>query len=185
MSGAGKVQVDVAADGTVTVSWSAPCHPLAHVTVEALEGTGRRFRGRTRISGGSLEAVIDGAPTDGTRFIATVDDRRSTPVSTISTFADTEVQPYPVDFADLDGKELVLRRPALEDWSTLTVLEDDRPLMFGTTYDQGERDHWIRGRASRESLTLTLDSADSRVVAVLTDYAGNSAQTVLREGDDG
>lgn len=185
VSGAGKVQVDVAADGTVTVSWSAPCHPLAHVTVEALEGTGRRFRGRTRISGGSLEAVIDGAPTDGTRFIATVDDRRSTPVSTISTFADTEVQPYPVDFADLDGKELVLRRPALEDWSTLTVLEDDRPLMFGTTYDQGERDHWIRGRASRESLTLTLDSADSRVVAVLTDYAGNSAQTVLREGDDG
>ena len=65
------------------------------------------------------------------------------------------------------------------------MLEDGQPLMFETTYDQGERDHWIRGRASRESLTQTLGSADSRVVAVLTDYAGNSAEAVLREGVGG
>ena len=184
-SGPGEVHAEAAEDGTVTVSWSAPCHPLAHVTVEALDGRGRRFRGRARVRDGALEAVIEGAPTNGARFIATVDDRRSTPVSTISNFADTELESYPEDFAHLDGVELVLRRPSTEDWSTLTVLEDDRPLKFETTYSQGERDHWIRGRASRESLTQTLASADSRVVVTLTDYTGNSAETVLREGADG
>ena len=184
-SGPGEVHAEAAEDGTVIVSWSAPCRPLAHVTVEALDGSGRRFRGRTRVRDGATQAAIEGAPTHGGRFVATVEDRRSTPVSTISRFADTELEPYPEDFAQFDGAQLVLRRPDAEDWSTLTVLEDGQPLMFETTYDQGERDHWIRGRASRESLTQTLGSADSRVVAVLTDYAGNSAEAVLREGVGG
>src|SRR5690625_859663 len=185
VSGPGDVQVEAAPDGTVTVSWSAACRPLAHVTIEQLDVRGRRFRARTRVPETSREAVFEDAPTDGSRFLAMVDDRRSTPISMISTFADTELAAYPQDFAQIDGTELVLRRPQLDDWSTLTVLEDDEPLRFDTTYDQGERDHWIRGRADRGSLTQTLASSNSRVEAVLTDYAGNSATTVLREGEGG
>src|SRR5699024_12016248 len=102
-SGPGEVHAEAADDGTVTVSWSSPCHPLAHVRVEALEGTGRRFRGRARVRDGALDAVIEGAPTNGARFIATVEARRSTPVSTISRFAAPERERHPEDCAHSDG----------------------------------------------------------------------------------
>src|SRR5699024_1712263 len=133
--------------------------------------TGERpFRAQVGVRKGSTSASIDDVPTNGSRFLATVDDRRSTPVSTISTFADIELTAYPKDFASIQGTSLQLRRPALDDWSTLTVLEDDEPLLFDTTYDQGEREQWIRGRTTRSSLEQTLSSSSSRVVAVLADY---------------
>src|SRR5699024_2496568 len=116
------------------------------------------------------------------RFLATVDDRRSTPVSTISTFADIELTAYPKDFASIQGTSLQLRRPALDDWSTLTVLEDDEPLLFDTSYDQGEREQWIRGWTIRYALELTVSPSSSRVVARLADYSGNKAETVLQDG---
>lgn len=181
-AGAGQVQAEAAEDGTITVSWSQAGHPSTRVTVEALDAGESPFRATVKPAKGATSVQVTGAPTAGGRFLATVDDRRVTPVSAIGTFADTELAPYPQDFAAFDGTTLVLRRPALDDWSTLTVREDGEPLMFETTYSQGERDHWIRGRADRGSLVQELASADSRVVAELADYAGNRVETVLREG---
>src|SRR5699024_3511879 len=111
----------------------------------------------------------------------TGDSRRSTPYSPITTVEDIELTAYPKDLASIQGTSLQLRRPALDDWRTLTVLEDDEPLLFDTTYDQGEREQWIRGRTTRSSLEPTLSSYSSRVVAVLAEHAGNKAETVLRE----
>src|SRR5699024_12877791 len=101
---------------------------------------------------------------------------------TNSTFAHMTLIPYPKAFPLIQGTSLQLRRPALDDWRTLTVLDDDEPLLFDTTYDQGGREQWLRGRTTRSSLEQTLSSSSSRVVAVLADYAGNKAETVLREG---
>ena len=178
----GRVEAEASENGAVTVSWESPCRPGTRVRIESLDSGERPFRAQVGVRKGSTSASIDDVPTNGSRFLATVDDRRSTPVSTISTFADIELTAYPKDFASIQGTSLQLRRPALDDWSTLTVLEDDEPLLFDTTYDQGEREQWIRGRTTRSSLEQTLSSSSSRVVAVLADYAGNKAETVLREG---
>ena len=94
----------------------------------------------------------------------------------------SEISAYPASFAQIEGTQLVLRRPVQNDWNTLAILEDDVPLQFDTTYSQGLRDEWIRGRATRQSLTQELASTSSHVVARLTDYAGNTVETVLRHG---
>ncbi|MGY5764272.1 endo-beta-N-acetylglucosaminidase [Brachybacterium sp. DNPG3] len=179
----GAVQVDAATrPGEVTVSWDQPCHASTRVSITALDAGPAPFTTTVKASKGATSLVITGVPTDGSRFLAVVDDRRTTAVGAVGAFADTELAPYPAEAATIDGRSLVLTRPTPDDWSTLTILEDDEPLPFATTYSQGERDHWTCGRATRASLSKTLASAESRVVAVLTDYAGNSVETVLREG---
>ena len=180
-SGPGEVLTEVSGD-SVKVSWATPSRPGTAVTITELEAGDSAFHTKVIAKKGSTHTVLTGVPLSGARFRATVDDRRTTPVSAISAFADAEIAPYPADFAHIDGRTLALRRPVLNDWNTLTVLEDGAPLQFDTTYSQGLRDEWIRGRATRQSLVQELASTSSRVVARLEDYAGNTVETVLREG---
>ncbi len=180
-SGPGDVTAEATAEGTVTVSWAEPVPTGTQVTVTAQYADA--FTAEvTTAEDGATTATVSGAPVDGARFVATVDDGAATPVSVTGTFADTELEPYPASAATIDGDSLVLTRPTPDDWSTLTVLEDGEPLLFDTTYSQGERPEMVRGRTTRPSLVQTLSRTDSEVVAVLTDYAGNEATTVLREG---
>ncbi|HEX7352758.1 endo-beta-N-acetylglucosaminidase, partial [Brachybacterium sp.] len=121
--GPGAVQAS-ANGAAVTVTWDAPASPGTAVTIEALDAGDSPFRTKVIADKGATSATLEGTPTDGSRFRATVDDRHATPVSALGTFTDTELAPYPAEFAEFDGTTLVLRRPTPNDWSTLTVLED-------------------------------------------------------------
>lgn len=180
-SGPGEVFTEVSED-EIVVSWTTPSRPGTAVTLTELEAGDSAYRAKVIATKGSTSATFSGAPVSGARFRATVDDRHATPASAISTFADAEISAYPASFAQIEGTQLVLRRPVQNDWNTLAILEDDVPLQFDTTYSQGLRDEWIRGRATRQSLTQELASTSSHVVARLTDYAGNTVETVLRHG---
>lgn len=175
--------VQAVADGAaLTVSWERAAKAGTVVNVRALDAGDDAFSAESAVGKGATSTVLTGVPVDGSRVLVTVDSRGSTPASTITALADQQLEPYPVAFATIEGTSLTLRRPDPDYWSTLTVLEDGQALAFDTTYSQGEKDHWIRGRALRTSLVKTLSSTDSRVVVRLSDYAGNTVETVLREG---
>ncbi len=180
--GPGDVTAAAGKDGSVTVSWDEPVRSRTVVTVAADDAGRHGYARRTAVRPGATEATFDGAPTRGGDLVATVSPAAGTPVSATAELADTEVAPYPASAATLDGTSLRLTRPTLADWHTLTVYEDGEPVSFDTTYSQGERPQMIRGRTTLAALDVTLSSGDSQVVAVLEDYAGNQARTVLREG---
>lgn len=182
--GPGDVAAEASGDGTVTVAWDRPASPGTTVAVAAEDAGEHGFAREVGVRPGATEVTLRGAPVAGGDLVATVTPRSGTPVSAAGTFADTEVEAYPADAAELDGTSLRLTRPALADWHTLTVTEDGEPLTFDTTYSQGERPRMIRGRTTLASLEQTLASADSEVVVEIEDYAGNTARTVLRAAAD-
>lgn len=167
----------------LTVSWTPPSRGRgpAEATLETLDGS---FSQSVRVDRrGDATATFTGVPTGGAEFrVQLTGPGQDTAATVRGFFADTEIEPYPADAVQLDGTSLVLTRPTLDDWHKLWILEDGEPLAFDTTYSQGERDHVIRGRTTRAAMSPTLTAADSRVVAVLEDYAGNRVETVLREG---
>ncbi|GAA2120579.1 endo-beta-N-acetylglucosaminidase [Streptomyces synnematoformans] len=175
--GPGDVAARASEDGTVTVAWDKPVPPGSVVTLSgAYEDTLRPGHGRTSVT-------FRDTPVDGGDFVATVAPARGgTPVAATGAFADTEIEPYPTSAVELSGTSLRLTQPTLADWHTLTVYENGEPIPFDTTYSQGERDRMIRGRTTLDALSVTLSAADSTVTAVIEDYAGNRAETVLREG---
>lgn len=61
--------------------------------------------------------------------------------------------------------------------------EDGEAIPFATTYSQGDRDQMIRGRTSLDALSVEPSSSDSELTAVIEDYVGNQATTLLRRGD--
>lgn len=178
----GDVTTEASDDGTVTVSWERPATSRTVVTLAAEDAGRRGYDERVVVGHGATEATFRKTPVDGGDHVATVTPRSGTPVAATGTFADTEVEAYPASAATLDSTSLRLTRPTLADWHTLTVYEDGEPVSFDTTYDQGERPQMIRGRTTLEALSVTLAHSDSRVVAELEDYAGNTARTVLRSG---
>ncbi|MFF1359647.1 endo-beta-N-acetylglucosaminidase [Streptomyces sp. NPDC058297] len=185
--GPGDVSAKASMEGTVTVSWDEPVSPGAVVTLAAEDEdqAGHRRRIVLHPGRGETSATFRNAPVDGGAFVATVNPTGGgTAVATTGTFADTEIETYPKSAAELSGTSLTLTQPTLADWHTLTVYENDKPIPFDTTYSQGERDRVIRGRTTLEALSVTLTSANSKVTAVLEDYAGNQAETVLREATD-
>lgn len=181
--GPGAVHTEAGDDGELLISWDQELSAPATVSVQAEYAGAEPFQTELTAAAGSVSVTVEDVPVDGGHVRVTVHPQEGTPVSAMGRFADFEIEPYPESFAQLDGDTLQLRRPALHDWSTLTVLEDGEPLMFDTTYSQGERPEMIRGRTDLGSLTQELSSSESEVVAIIRDYAGNEAETVLREGD--
>lgn len=183
--GPGDVTAKASADGTVTVSWDRPIAAGAEITLAAEDEGPAAYRRRIVLAPGpgATSATFRDAPVDGGDFVAKVSPTGTgTTVAATGSFADTEIEPYPKSAVELSGTSLRLTEPTLADWHTLTVYENGKPIPFDTTYSQGERDMVIRGRTTLDALSVTLSNAESEVTAVIEDYAGNQAETVLREG---
>jgi endo-beta-N-acetylglucosaminidase D len=183
--GPGDVTARASEAGTVTVAWDEPVSSGGVVTLAAEDGDRSGYRRSIVLEPGNGEtsATFRHTPADGGAFVATVDPTGAgSTVAATGGFADTEIEPYPKSAVELSGTSLRLTQPTLADWHTLTVYENGEPIPFDTTYSQGERDRMIRGRTTLEALSVTLSSADSKVTAEIEDYAGNRAETTLREG---
>ncbi|MEV7090780.1 endo-beta-N-acetylglucosaminidase [Streptomyces sp. NPDC093085] len=167
-------------DGTLAVGWTPPAsgQPVT-VKVTGLD-TSAPYTRRVTVPGSSGGTTLTGVPADGSAYLLTVRSGSGTTTAVRGTFADTEITPYPVSAVRVSGNTFTFSRPALADWHTLTILENGVPKQFATTYGSGNKPYIIRGRTTRAAMTVTMSSATSRVVAVLEDYAGNRAETVLR-----
>ncbi|TDD15908.1 endo-beta-N-acetylglucosaminidase [Nonomuraea diastatica] len=175
-----QVKASAKPDGTLTASWTPPAsgEPIT-LRVQSLDSA-RPFTKEVRLPGTSKGTTLTGVPVNGDAYLLTVRSGTGTTAGVRGTFADTEISPYPAAAVKIDGNTFTFSRPALPDWHTLTVLEDGQPKTFTTTYNSGAKPYIIRGRTTRAAETVTMSSATSKVVAILEDYAGNKATTVLR-----
>lgn len=187
--GPGDLSTSVQENGDVQVSWERPVHSTATVTLVGKDSGNDPFTTSTTVRPEhgpphqrTTSVTFSDVPKDGSEFVARLEAGNATPVSAIDQFADQQIEPYPADFAEFEDGAVTIRRPVAGDWHTLTILEDGEPLTFETTYSQGTRDQMIRGRVMRSSLHQPLKGSDTEVVAILQDYSGNTARTVLREG---
>ncbi|RMB80771.1 endo-beta-N-acetylglucosaminidase [Streptomyces shenzhenensis] len=167
-------------DGTLKAAWTPgrTGQPLT-VEVRGLD-TARPYTKKVTVPGKSTGTTLTGVPVDGGTYLLTVATEDGTRTSVRGTFADAEISPYPASAVQISGNTFTFTRPTLADWHTLTVLEDGQPKQFSTTYGSGTKPYIVRGRTTRAAMTVTMDSPDSEVIAVLEDYAGNKATTVLR-----
>ncbi|WP_327583727.1 hypothetical protein OHA25_49180 [Nonomuraea sp. NBC_00507] len=165
-------------DGTLTTAWTPPPSgaPIT-VKVRSLD-TARPYTKEVTVTG--TGTTLTGVPVNGDAYLLTVRAGTGTTTGIRGTFADTEISPYPASAVTINGNTFTFARPTLPDWHTLTILEDGQAKTFATTYNSGAKPHIIRGRTTRAAETVTMSSATSKVVAVLEDYAGNKATTVLR-----
>lgn len=179
-------EVAASASGdALDVSWTPAERGRSAATVTVRSASGDTLaEADVRKSDSSVR--LTGLPEDGSAFtvqVATAGNHVAASVRGV--FADTEIAAYPADAVRLDGRRMSITRPTLDDWHTLTILEDGEPLRFATTYSQGQRPYIIRGRTTLAAMSPQLASESSRVVAVLEDYAGNTVETVLRAGGEG
>ncbi|WP_155055316.1 endo-beta-N-acetylglucosaminidase [Streptomyces blattellae] len=178
----GKVTGVADRDGTLDVTWTQPPSGLpVTVKVKNVDKSAPYTRTVT-VPGTATGTTLTGVPVDGSDYVVTVKSAGGTKTSVRGTFADAEITPYPASAVRVSGNTFAFSRPTLADWHTLTILEDGQPKSFATTYGSGNKPYIIRGRTTRAAMTVTMTSSTSRVVAVLEDYAGNRAETVLRGG---
>ncbi|MFG1688822.1 hypothetical protein ACGFNP_52350 [Nonomuraea sp. NPDC049269] len=178
----GGVKTSAKPDGTLTAAWTPPVRgsggPIT-LKVQSLD-TAHPYTKEVELSGTSTGTTLTGVPVDGGDYLLTLRAGTGTTTGARGTFADAEISPYPASAVAINGNTFTFSRPALPDWHTLTILEDGQAKSFATTYSSGAKPYIIRGRTTRGAETVTMSSATSKVVAILEDYAGNKATTVLR-----
>ncbi|MFI7130919.1 hypothetical protein ACIBQ1_34885 [Nonomuraea sp. NPDC050153] len=176
----GKVTAAAKPDGTLAASWTAPSsgRPVT-LKVQSLD-TSRPYSKEVEVPATSTGTTLTGVPVNGDGYLLTLRAGPGTATAVRGKFADTEITPYPASAVKISGNTFTFSRPALPDWHTLTILEDGQAKSFATTYGSGAKPYIVRGRTTRAAETVTMSGSGSKVVAVLEDYAGNKATTVLR-----
>ncbi|MEV1243546.1 hypothetical protein [Nonomuraea sp. NPDC049750] len=175
-----KAQAAAKPDGTLTATWTPPAsgQPIT-LKVTSLD-TAHPYTKEVEVPGTSSTTTLTGVPVNGDGYLLTLRSGTGTVTGVRGTFADTEISPYPASAVAINGNTFTFSRPTLPDWHTLTILEDGQAKSFTTTYGSGAKPYIIRGRTTRAAETVTMSGAASKVVAILEDYAGNKATTVLR-----
>ncbi|MDQ0643789.1 endo-beta-N-acetylglucosaminidase [Microbacterium murale] len=164
------------------VSWTAADKGRSAATVTVLSPEGDELASAD-VKKKDSTVSFPGLPQDGSEYRIKVETKGNNVAATLrGNFADTQIEPYPADAVRFEGDQMFITRPTQSDWHTLTILEDGVPVQFDTTYSQGPRPYIIRGRTTLVAMSPVLASDSSRVTAVLEDYAGNTVETVLREG---
>ena len=170
------------ADGTVTVNWSNTA-ASGHVTVRLASqyraapiDVVKTLHGPTRTS----SAVFDHLPTDGGKYVVTVQNGQGTAVAACGSFVDKVEEPYPASLVTVSGNTFAFATPTTSDWYKVYVKENGVPKMFATTYSSGDKPYIIRGRTTSAALKVTMTDPNSEVTATVEDYSGNTATTVLR-----
>jgi len=175
------VTAKAAPDGTLKAAWSPrqSGEPVT-VTVRGLD-TSKPFTKKVTVPGDQPGATLTGVPVNGDDFLLTAQTGGGTATGVRGRFADTDIRSYPQSAVKITGNTFSFSRPTLPGWHTLSILEDGKPKSFATTYGSGTKPYIVRGRTTRPAMTVTMTSSTSEVVAVLEDYAGNKATTVLRD----
>lgn len=176
----GEVTTVAGRDGTLKVAWTPPPSGQPVTVKVSSVDTSAPYTKEVTVPGTAKGTTLTGVPVDGTGYVLTAQPGGGTTTAVRGTFADAEITRYPASAVRISGNTFTFARPALADWHTLTVLENGVPKSFATTYGSGNKPYITRGRTTREAMTVTMSSSTSRVVAVLEDYAGNRAETVLR-----
>ncbi|AXG81783.1 endo-beta-N-acetylglucosaminidase [Streptomyces paludis] len=167
-------------DGTLKVSWTPPASGKPVTLRLTGVDTSTPHTRTVTVPGTATGTTLTGVPVHGGTYLLTARAGTGTPTAVRGAFADAEITPYPASAVRISGNTFTFSRPELADWHTLTVLEDGVPKQFATTYGSGNKPYIIRGRTTRAAMTVTMSRPAGRVVAVLEDYAGNRAETVLR-----
>ncbi|MFD7501249.1 endo-beta-N-acetylglucosaminidase [Streptomyces sp. NPDC059850] len=176
-----EVTAKAAADGTLKVTWT-PRQTGQPVTVKVRGlDSSKPYTKEVTVPGDQPGATLTGVPVSGGKFLLTVKTGDGTATGVRGTFADADISSYPASAVKVTGNTFAFSRPTLSDWHTLTILENGQPKSFATTYGSGNKPYIVRGRTTRPAMTVTMSSPTSKVVAVLEDYAGNKATTVLRD----
>ena len=196
------VTVQTDADGTATVSWTAPASAGETTVTLATDRGSRRYAEQpfsvsATVDAGTTSVTFDGVPVDGSRYIAQV--RGDGVVSTArGTFTDTTIEPYPLDQVVWDGDSVTLARPDTQDWRFLRVIErwedngeaKEEPRTFAAEEyiynavpnDEAQQagitnDALIRGRSRAGSFMIAPKHGGDLYVSV-EDYASNVTEPV-------
>ncbi|MFC4006945.1 hypothetical protein ACFOY2_06920 [Nonomuraea purpurea] len=175
----GQVKASAKPDGTLAATWTPPAGGGPVTLKVQSRDTARPYTKEVELPGTSTGTTLTGVPVNGDGYLLTLRSGTGTTTAVRGRFADTEISPYPASAVTVDGNTFTFSRPLLPDWHTLTILEDGQAKSFATTYGSGAKPYIVRGRTTRAALTVTM-SGTGKVIAVLENYAGNKATTVLR-----
>ncbi|MFJ4685091.1 endo-beta-N-acetylglucosaminidase [Streptomyces sp. NPDC088789] len=165
-------------DGTLKADWTPPASgaPVT-VKIRSLDTTTPHSQEVT-VPGTSTGVTLTNVPVNGDGYLLTLQSGTGTTTAVRGKFADTTATPYPASSVAIQGNTFTFSSPEAPDWHTLTVTENGVAKTFPA--GSSSKPYMLRGRTPLSAMKVTMSSTSSKVVAVLEDYVGNKATTVLR-----